>query len=79
MEKSFYQLEEIEISYRPKFKPSQRPQIVSSRSAYEVILDNWCEHKLELLEEFKIVLLNRRNRVLGIANSLMIEAVVFFC
>ncbi|MGA9648876.1 JAB domain-containing protein [Pedobacter sp.] len=68
MENSFYQLAEIEISYKPKFKSARRPQIDSSNLAYQIILDNWNQDKIELLEEFKILLLNRRNRVLGIVN-----------
>ncbi|WP_316809182.1 JAB domain-containing protein [Pedobacter agri] len=68
MENSFYQLAEIEISYKPKFKAAERPQIDSSNIAYQIILDNWSEDKIALLEEFKVVLLNRRNRVLGIVN-----------
>lgn len=68
MENSFYQLAEIEISYRPKFKSSERPQINSSELAYQIIINSWNQNKIELLEEFKIVLLNRRNRVLGVVN-----------
>lgn len=68
MENSFYHLAEIEISYKPQFKAALRPQIDSSKIAYDVILSNWNEDKIELLEEFKILLLNRRNRVLGIVN-----------
>jgi len=68
MENSFYQLAEIEISYKPKFKSALRPQIDSSNLAYQIMLDNWNQDKIELLEEFKILLLNRRNRVLGIVN-----------
>lgn len=68
MEKSMYQLSEIEISYKPKFKCSDRPVIDSPDKAYRIILDNWSEDKIELLEEFKIILLNRRNRVMGFVN-----------
>lgn len=68
MEKSMYQLAEIEISYKPRFKSSERPVIDSPDKAYRIILENWSEDKIELLEEFKIVLLNRRNRVLGFVN-----------
>jgi DNA repair protein RadC len=68
MENSLYQLAEIEISYKPAFKSCERPQIDCAHEAYKIILDNWNENKIELLEEFKIVLLNRRNRVLGIVN-----------
>ncbi|RZK35801.1 MAG: DNA repair protein [Pedobacter sp.] len=68
MENSFYQLAEIEISYKPKFKPVERPQIDSANRAYQVLISNWDLNKIELVEEFKIILLNRRNRVLGIVN-----------
>jgi len=63
-----YQLAEIEISYRPKFKSYERPIIDSPENAYRIILENWNRDRIELLEEFKILLLNRRNRVLGFVN-----------
>ncbi|WP_231424694.1 RadC family protein [Pedobacter sp. Leaf250] len=68
MENSFYQLAEIEISYKPKFKSLERPQIDSANKAYQILINNWDLNKIELVEEFKIILLNRRNRVLGIVN-----------
>ncbi|WP_316809133.1 JAB domain-containing protein [Pedobacter agri] len=68
MENSLFNLAEIEISYKPKFKPVERPQIDSASKAYKILLNNWDLNKIELVEEFKIILLNRRNRVLGIVN-----------
>jgi len=68
MENSLYQLAEIEISYRPKFTSIERPQIDSSNKAYRALINNWNQDKIDLIEEFKIILLNRRNRVLGIVN-----------
>jgi DNA repair protein RadC len=68
MEKTTYQAAEIEISYRPTFKASERPKIDSSYKAFNVLCSNWSEDKIEFLEEFKIILLNRANHVLGIAN-----------
>ncbi|WP_316800238.1 JAB domain-containing protein [Pedobacter frigidisoli] len=68
MENSLYQLAEIEISYKPKFIAMDRPQIDSSTKAYDILKSNWDMNKIELIEEFKIILLNRRNRVLGIVN-----------
>ena len=68
MENTFYQLAEIEIRYRPKFKANERPQIDSASKAYEILLGNWNQDKIALIEEFKIILLNRRNRVLGMVN-----------
>ena len=68
MEKTTYQAAEIEISYKPNFKASERPMIDSSDKAFNVLYSSWSEDKIELLEEFKIVLLNRANHVLGIVN-----------
>ena len=59
---------EIEISYRPKVKPSQRPRISGSRDAEAIFRQTWDLDKIELVEEFKVMLLNRANRVLGIMN-----------
>lgn len=68
MENLPYQLAEIEIIYKPKFKAAERPQIDSPNKAYDILLGSWDLNKIELIEEFKILLLNRRNRVLGIVN-----------
>lgn len=58
---------EVKISYQPKVKAFNRPKITSSRSAFELLKDLWDEETLEFLETFKIILLNRGNRVLGIS------------
>ncbi|MEH3112532.1 hypothetical protein [Pedobacter terrae] len=66
MENSLSQLAEIEISCRLKFKAMERPQIDSSDKAYHALVNNWNQDGIDLIEEFKIILLNRRNRVLGV-------------
>ncbi len=58
---------EIQLSYHPAVKPSQRPKIGTSGEVYELLKANWDQDRLELQEQFKIMLLNRANRVLGIA------------
>lgn len=68
MENSLFNVAETEISYKPKFKTVQRPQIDSANNAYSLLINNWDLNKIELVEEFKIMLLNRRNRVLGIVS-----------
>lgn len=59
------QVAEVELVYRTKVKASERPQIRSSRDAYNVLSANWSD-RIELLEEFYILFLNRQNRVTGI-------------
>lgn len=63
---SLYQVSEINLSYQPKFKASERPQITSSKDAYDVLYNNWDLGKIQMLEQFKIILLNRGNKVIGI-------------
>jgi DNA repair protein RadC len=57
---------EIELIYKTKIKPSERPLIQSSRSAYELVLSTWNPDKIEFIEQFKILLLNNSNKVLGL-------------
>ncbi|MBL7858199.1 MAG: JAB domain-containing protein [Cyclobacteriaceae bacterium] len=57
---------EIEISYSSIIKPSQRPKVSASRDAVEIFKSSWDMGKLELLEQFKVLLLNRANKAIGI-------------
>ena len=61
-------MSEVGIIYRPNYKIADRPKISGSKDAYDILIDHWGDGKMEFLEEFKILLLNRRNRVLGIVN-----------
>ncbi|MBN8650570.1 MAG: JAB domain-containing protein [Cytophagales bacterium] len=61
-----YQVAEVQLVYKSKVKPSQRPKITSSRDAQQIFMSCWDESKLELAEQFKVMLLNRANKVLGI-------------
>ncbi|UCS92339.1 JAB domain-containing protein [Echinicola marina] len=63
------QVAEIVLSYRPNSKVSEKPQIVSSLTANRILRANWDESKIAFIEEFKVILLNRANRVLGIINA----------
>jgi len=65
-EQSVYMVAEIQLVYRSKVKPSQRPKITTSRDAYNIFLDSWDKDLIELVEQFKVMLLNRANKVLGI-------------
>ncbi|AWK06378.1 DNA repair protein [Flavobacterium crocinum] len=57
---------EIDLVYRTKVKSSDRPKITSSRSAYAILMECWDPGKIEFLEQFKVLLLNQANKVLGI-------------
>jgi len=68
MENLSFKLAKIEISYHPAFKLAELPQVTSAQEAYRILMERWDEGRLELLEEFKVILLNRRARGLGIVN-----------
>jgi DNA repair protein RadC len=68
MTQKTFKVAEVEISYKPNYKVSERPQISKSKDAYQILIQQWNMHKIELLEEFKIILMNRRNRVLGVVD-----------
>lgn len=57
---------EVELVYRSKIKPSLRPLIKRSQDSYRVLLSSWDMNKMEFIEQFKVLYLNRGNRVLAI-------------
>lgn len=63
----FLKVSEVELVYLSKVKPSERPRITNSHYAYEVLLNTWDMNKIELVEQFKIVLLNSNNGCLGVS------------
>lgn len=63
-----YQLSEIEITYKTNRPYNERHKVSSAKDAFELFLNNWNENKIELLEQSKILLLNRANQVLGISH-----------
>ncbi|MCE5347160.1 MAG: JAB domain-containing protein [Bacteroidales bacterium] len=59
---------EVRLSYKTKVNPSDRPVIKQSKDAYDIFISQWNPDTLEYVEEFKILLLNRANKVLGTAS-----------
>ena len=57
---------EVELVYKTKVKPSERPLVKSAKDCYELLRLTWDENKIEFVEQFKVVLLNRAQRALGI-------------
>jgi DNA repair protein RadC len=56
---------EIELIYRSNVKPSERPRITTSHDAYLILRTLWSDDTICLYEQFRILLLDRSNRVLG--------------
>jgi DNA repair protein RadC len=61
---NLFNISEVEVSYKTKFKMSERPQITNSTDIYKVFKQIWSDN-IEYVEEFYIILLSRANRVLG--------------
>lgn len=59
-------LAEIKLTYRNRVKPCKRPQVTCSADSYNVLKAGWDLGRIEFVEQFKVLLLNRANRVLGI-------------
>ena len=81
---NLFSVSEVELTYKNKVKASDRPQITSSRTAFDILLHNWSD-QIEYQEEFNVLLLNRANRVIGFYNvskggqsSTVVDAKVVF-
>ena len=61
-----YQIAEVELIYKSKVKASERPCIKSSKDAASLLQRYWDESKIDFIEQFKVIFLNRANKVLGI-------------
>jgi DNA repair protein RadC len=57
---------EVELVYKTKVKASERPKISSVKDCYKLLKELWNENTIEMQEEFKVLLLNRSNKVIGI-------------
>ncbi len=66
-----FKVAEVQVSYKPDYNIYERPQISSSEQMYNLIKQQWDLGRINFLEEFKVVLLNRSNRVLGVVNVSM--------
>lgn len=58
---------EVRLIYSSKVSASDRPQVRCSTGALELFRESWDKETIELYEECKLMLLNRSNKVLGIA------------
>ncbi len=63
-----FSVTEVELIYRNKRSPNERPKIKTSTNAYDLLINAWDMNRIELLEEFKILLLDRNSSCLGISN-----------
>ncbi len=58
------EIAEVQVSYNNTNK--EHLKITNSRATYNLLLSCWNKNTIELQEEFKVLLLNRNNQILGI-------------
>jgi DNA repair protein RadC len=59
---------EVKLIYKTSIKASDRIKITCAADAFRILYEHWDKDTIEHIEEFKILLLNRANMVLGIAS-----------
>lgn len=64
---SLFSFTEVELVYRNKKKARDRPIVKTSHEAFDILIQCWDVNKIELLEQFKILLLDRKNACIGIS------------
>jgi len=62
---------EVMLTYKTTVKASERPHVNTSLEVHRVLESNWNYEIIEFIEEFKIILLNRNNSVIGLVPILV--------
>ncbi|RCR68335.1 JAB domain-containing protein [Larkinella punicea] len=65
---SLFKVNEVEIVYKNPIPYLERIQVTSSVTAYDILRHAWDENRLELVEQFKILLLDQQNNCLAISD-----------
>lgn len=64
---TLFSVSEIELVYRNKINPKERPKVTTSATAYDILMQSWDMNKIELIEQFAILLLDRAKHCLGVS------------
>ena len=60
------QVAEVQLSYKSKVSAKHRLTVRNSQDTYDILMQIWDQDTLELAESFKVLFLNRANRVMGV-------------
>ena len=63
-----YKAAEVKLTYESKVKASERYKIKNAEDAAQLFFEVWDWSTIEHVEEVKMIMLNRANRVLGVAH-----------
>lgn len=61
-----FQASEVDLVYRSKVSDVDMPVISNSEAAYKILKASWDDDRIEFIEQFKILMVNRRNACLGV-------------
>lgn len=65
---SLFSVTEVELIYRSKVARCDRPKLTSSQQTYDLLMNAWDANKIELVEQFFILLLDRSLNCLGVSH-----------
>lgn len=65
---SLFAVTEVELVYRNKVKPEDRLKILSPENAYDAFINAWDLNKMDMIEQFYILLVDRAQNCLGISH-----------
>ena len=68
MPDKYYKVSEVKLIYKNRVKATDRIQIKNAQDAFGVFWEAWDKEVIEHIEEMKMLLLDRSNRVLGIVS-----------
>lgn len=60
--------EEVHLIYKNRVSANDRPSVKSPYDAYLILLENWDDEQINLLEECKVLLLDSQLRLMSIAS-----------
>lgn len=66
--KSLFSVAEVELVYRNPVRPADRLKITDSRSAFDILIHAWDLNKIDMVEHFNILLLNRAHHCIGFSH-----------
>ena len=65
---NLFTVSEVKLTYKAKQKASERPKVLDSKTSYNILLNCFDSDTIEYRENFKVLLLNQSNKVLGVMN-----------
>ncbi len=61
-----FKVSEIQLVYKHSAQRSILPYVKTPYDAFNILFNQWDENRLDLAEDFKVLLLNRANQAIGI-------------